>query len=141
MDSFACGFETRCFAPQTDEATGVSFRLMESRKRFLCFAYACSFFVIVSSFIRTYTLRSRCRQSRDACHAVRIVMLHRIILCSKCIAHQEIPDVHMPDPVPAQIYFIHRHNVFRVVILNTAVHAEFTLNRFFRSKKIGNLNI
>ena len=43
MDSFACGFETRCFAPQTVEATGVSFRLIESRNRFLCFAYTCSF--------------------------------------------------------------------------------------------------
>ena len=29
MDSFACGFKTRRFAPQTVEATGVSFRLME----------------------------------------------------------------------------------------------------------------
>ena len=37
---------------------------IQSRNRFLSFAYACSFFVIVISFIRTYKLRSRCRQSR-----------------------------------------------------------------------------
>ena len=59
MDSFACGFETRCFAPQTVEATDVSFRLIESRNRFLCYAYVRSFFIcnldvvrLISEFVK-----------------------------------------------------------------------------------------
>ena len=38
MDLFACGFKTRCFAPQTAEATDGSFRLIKLRNRFLYFA-------------------------------------------------------------------------------------------------------
>ena len=37
MDVFACGFKTRCFAPQTVEATDGSFRLIKLRNRFLYF--------------------------------------------------------------------------------------------------------
>ena len=57
------------------------------------------------------------------------------------VREQEIADIAMLYAVSAHVEFIEREDIFRVVVAHIIVRSTFPRRRFFRSEKIGDLNI